>query len=297
MDAQTLIRRHDVLKNLQQRVNGFETFFLSPSELQGFGIRAYQVGITDDGVLQFHPCFFLPHPERVLQKYPIDTSRISVDGCPKLNNRPDFDSILKHVLITNPNAEDPFTLARESYEEIMLVAGPHEWGSRAHETQYYMSWHIRTCRKGRPTFFSLIGLGSLTALWRTKIKTTGPQIYERGLGLHWQIESLLEDSDESSPVPHAIMETIAHVPANHADQSLTLHEVRAIVNMMLIRTSQRPFRKYPIHPLLVLSYMGEQHGRIIQASFDGANLIYSILNYGASKMTTKHRWNSSCATI
>lgn len=165
MDAQTLIRRHDVLKNLQ-RVNGFETFFLSPSDLQGFGIRAYQVGITDDGVLQFHPCFFLPHPERVLQIYPIDTSRISVDGCPKLNNRPDFDSILKHVLMTNPNAEDPFTLARESYEEIMLVAGPHEWGSRAHETQYYMSWHIRTCRKGRPTFFSLIGLGSLTALWR-----------------------------------------------------------------------------------------------------------------------------------
>ncbi|KAJ5406706.1 hypothetical protein N7465_007990 [Penicillium sp. CMV-2018d] len=103
--------------------------------------------------------------------------------------------------------------------------------------------------------------------------TTGPQIYERGLGLHWQIESLLEDSDESSPVPHAIMETIARVPANHADQSLTLHEVRAIVNMMLIRTSQRLFRKYPIHPLLVLSYMGEQHGRIIQASFDGANLV------------------------
>ena len=44
------------------------------------------------------------------------------------------------------------------------------------------------------------------------------------------------------------METIAHVPANHADQSLT-HEVRAIVNMMLIRTSQKPFRKYPIHPV------------------------------------------------
>ncbi|KAF4762006.1 hypothetical protein N7455_002761 [Penicillium solitum] len=68
------------------------------------------------------------------------------------------------------------------------------------------------------------------------------------------------------------METIAHVPANHADQSLT-HEVRAIVNMMLIRTSQKPFRKYPIHPLLVLSYMGEQHGRVIQASFDGEILV------------------------
>ncbi|KAJ5789583.1 uncharacterized protein N7518_006594 [Penicillium psychrosexuale] len=84
---------------------------------------------------------------------------------------------------------------------------------------------------------------------------------------------LLEDGDENFPMPHAIMENIAHVPANHADQCLTLHEVRAIVNMMLIRTSHRPFRKYPIHPLLVLSYMGEQHGRIIQVSFDGESLI------------------------
>lgn len=166
MDAQTLIRRHDVLKNLHQQVNDCESFFLSPSNLQGFGIRAYQVGITDDGVLQFHPCFFLPHPERVLQKYPIDTSQISVDDCPKLNNRPDFDSILRDVLISNPNAEDPFTLAMEEYEELMLVAGPHEWESRAHETQYYMSWHISTYRKGRPIFSSLVGLGSLTALWR-----------------------------------------------------------------------------------------------------------------------------------
>ncbi|KAJ5834529.1 hypothetical protein N7447_000555 [Penicillium robsamsonii] len=53
--------------------------------------------------------------------------------------------------------------------------------------------------------------------------------------------------------------------------------------MMIFRTFHRPFRKYPIHPisslyhivaqLLVLSYMGEQHGRIIQASFDGENLV------------------------
>ncbi|KAJ5694324.1 hypothetical protein N7536_004736 [Penicillium majusculum] len=131
----------------------------------------------------------------------------------------------------------------------MLVAAPHEWENRAHETQYYMSWQISTYRKGRPIFSSLIGLGSLTASWRTKRKTTGPQTCERGFGLHWRIESLLEDSGESSPIPHAIMETIAHVPANHADQSLTLHE------------------------LLVLSYMGEQHGRIIQASFDGEILV------------------------
>lgn len=62
MDAQTL-RRHDVLKNLHQRVNDCESFFLSPSDLQGLGIQAFRVGITEGSILQFHPCFFLPHPE------------------------------------------------------------------------------------------------------------------------------------------------------------------------------------------------------------------------------------------
>ncbi|KOS41039.1 hypothetical protein ACN38_g8112 [Penicillium nordicum] len=115
-------------------------------------------------------------------------------------------------------------------------------------------------------------LGSLR-LRRTKKKRNDPPISEHAFGPYWRIQTLLDDSKENAPLPHAIIDTIAHVPANHADQSLTLHEVRAIVNVMLIRTSHRPFRGYSIHPLLVLSYMGEQHGRIIQASFDGENLI------------------------
>ncbi|KAJ5156401.1 hypothetical protein N7492_009204 [Penicillium capsulatum] len=70
------------------------------------------------------------------------------------------------------------------------------------------------------------------------------------------------------------MATITHVPANFEPQNLTLHELRAIVHMLVIRTSHRPFRKYPVHPviiphrmLLLLSYMGQKHGRIIQASY------------------------------
>lgn len=93
-------------------------------------------------------------------------------------------------------------------------------------------------------------------------------------------------------MPHAILSTIAHVPANYADQNLTLHEVRAIVNVMLIRTSHRPFSSHPVHPvskvvlylanvllidvsvqLLILSYTGQKHGRIIQASLDGDNFV------------------------
>lgn len=162
MDAQTLIRRHDVLKSLYQRVNDCESFFLSPCDLRCLGIQAFQVEIRDDGILQFHPCFFLPYQERVLQRYPLHPSIISDCKPPILDNRPNFDSILRDVLIRHPNIEDPLIPAMVSYEEAMAVSGPDEWQSHALQTQYYMYWHMTALRTGCS---SLIGLGSLRTGW------------------------------------------------------------------------------------------------------------------------------------
>jgi hypothetical protein len=147
MDAQTPIRRRGILKHLYQRIKDYESFFLSPSDLQGLGIQAFQVGITDDGVLQFHPCFFRPHPERVLQKYPLDTSEM-IDGFPKLNYRPDFDSILSRVLVNCPNTEDPLALARMFYDDAMELTSLDEWDSRAREIWYYIDSQSDSPRKG-----------------------------------------------------------------------------------------------------------------------------------------------------
>lgn len=95
-------------------------------------------------------------------------------------------------------------------------------------------------------------------------------------GLNWRIRNLLDDSNQGSPtpIPHAIIETVSHVPANYADQSLTRHEVRAIVNTMLIRTSHRPFRRYPIHPVSNLYRM------IVLSHTNPLSLVITSLLYG-----------------
>lgn len=50
-----------------------EYIFLSPCDLQeAFGIEARQVDSAEIGFPLFEHCFFEPHPERVLQKYPDD---------------------------------------------------------------------------------------------------------------------------------------------------------------------------------------------------------------------------------
>jgi hypothetical protein len=72
-------------------------------------------------------------------------------------------------------------------------------------------------------------------------------------------------------------------------RGLTSHELRAIVNVMLLRVNHKPFGRCHIHPVcdfahftwlylryvqvLVLSFMGDYQGRIIQASYDGKGLI------------------------
>ncbi|CAG8092803.1 unnamed protein product [Penicillium salamii] len=271
MHARTRPSRHPVLKLLYRRLKDSESFFLSPRNLQDLGIRASQVDITDDGILQFRPCFFRPYPERILQVYPLDTSNLFND-LPVLYYQPDFASMLAEVCLKYPDAEDPLKIARFQYEEHAMLRSPDEWLTHARETESYIRRIHDLSRKGRPELSSLLDLGTLQSSLEPT-KHDPPTHEERPGGPSWQMKQLLDNSHENPPLPHAIMATIAHVPANFEPQSLTLHELRAIVNMLIIRTSHRPFRNYSVHPLLLLSYMGQKHGRIIQASFDGEKLI------------------------
>jgi len=49
-----------------------------------FGIQASQIDMTEDGRLQFDPCFFQPYPETVLEKYPLDPLNMD-EGTESLN--------------------------------------------------------------------------------------------------------------------------------------------------------------------------------------------------------------------
>ncbi|KAJ5501244.1 hypothetical protein N7453_006061 [Penicillium expansum] len=64
--------------------------------------------------------------------------------------------------------------------------------------------------------------------------------------------------------PHSFMSCLAQIWPD-TSQGLTAHELRAIVNMMLLRVNHKTFRRCHIHP-------GGLHGRSIQASYDGNGL-------------------------
>lgn len=74
MNIETHPAPHEFLNALYYRIHGFEPDFPSPSDLQMLGIQAFQVATANDETIKFDPYFFLPHPERLLQKYPLDDS-------------------------------------------------------------------------------------------------------------------------------------------------------------------------------------------------------------------------------
>ncbi|KAJ5462315.1 hypothetical protein N7530_010520 [Penicillium desertorum] len=88
---------HGFINALYYRVKDFEPDFPSPDDLQMLGIRAFQVPTTNDEIIQFDPCFFLPHPERFLQKYPLDNSSDVISTHPRTlrDPTPTLEDILK----------------------------------------------------------------------------------------------------------------------------------------------------------------------------------------------------------
>ncbi|KAJ5889995.1 hypothetical protein N7504_010805, partial [Penicillium tannophilum] len=164
--------------------------------------------------------------------------------------------------------------ARATYKSSKVLCGPDEWQDNARHTHRHIEVHLVCYRIGLPKCHSLFSLGSIHRR-RTKGSIGDPPTIEGGNPerVDWRIHNIFEDCNESLPNPHAIITLTSDVPANNAKLCLTLHEMQAILGIMVTRTIHRPFCSHPLHPLLVLSYTGEKHGRIIQASLHGHQLV------------------------
>lgn len=68
-------------------------------------------------------------------------------------------------------------------------------------------------------------------------------------GLEWIVADTYRCYDNGTPKPHTICSNVADAYATDADTALTLHELRAIVNLMVIRITNRPFRECHLHPV------------------------------------------------
>jgi hypothetical protein len=130
-----------------------QPLFLSPTDLQAFGVEAYQVGITDDGVLQFEPRFFDPQPAGLLQKYPVDAAANDYD-VRRLECVPTLQDALDTVQQSLPVSEDPLKAAQNLLEERLKKY--HSWDdAHASWISDHIEYELEAIREGGPRRFCL----------------------------------------------------------------------------------------------------------------------------------------------
>lgn len=158
MDSKARHRAREILWATCRQVEHCQSIFLSPTDLQAFGVEAYQVDITDDGVLQFEPRFFDPHPTGVLQKYPIDAAANDYD-VRQLHCVPTLQDALDTVQESLPVSEDPLKAAQNLLEERLKEY--HFWDdSHGSWTENHIEYELGALRQGGPPGFCLYGLAS-----------------------------------------------------------------------------------------------------------------------------------------
>ncbi|KAJ5426364.1 hypothetical protein N7465_001434 [Penicillium sp. CMV-2018d] len=259
---------HDLLKRLSWQLKAFELNHPSNDDLQRLGIQVSQVATVNDEIILFNPCFFRPHPDRLLQKYPVNSDPEENEKPPRLRLVPTFDEILEDCQEEYSNPEEAQQAVESQIEALQDLQYDEDWYMQGLSIYDYMDWQLHASRTIQPGICCLWDLGD-QEYFSPPYKQGDPGLWSIR-PRYWQVKHTLRySSGRGSARPHSIMSCVAGVAVNDTDQGLTTHELEAIVNMLLIRVNHRPFRNCHIHPVLVLSFLGPQKGRIIQAVYNG----------------------------
>lgn len=152
----------DIIWEIFRKIEDCQSIFLSPSDLQAFGVEASQVGISND-TLQFEPCFFNPHPVGIFQKYPIDMNFESYNPG-RLEYVPTLQDAL-NITRNRPPAtatEDPLEAAQELLKTMLKEYHSRDIYSHIQSLKCYFDYIIGSYREGGPPGLTLFQIGDIS---------------------------------------------------------------------------------------------------------------------------------------
>ncbi|CAG8025563.1 unnamed protein product [Penicillium salamii] len=309
------------IRRLYEQVKDLEPDFPSTDDFKRLGIKVFQAPLadTDDGTILFDPCYFKPHPDKLLEKYPVH---------PHVEARDRPEPILpskriRDYMKRSPDDYKPWTLpifANLNRQDRNKYDMEHDFYSQATCLEQRLDAHLSVTRLIPPDemppdgrnpysgcggeFANMFYLKQLQLLqkqdlwfppaspfftwetysrpktWRVVQQIQYPGLTHSMMTVASMVCPNYVNQDLYVPMrlggpQHCLLRqwlrrTFKKAPTN---QGLTTQELRAIVKTMVLRLKFDPFRHYCIHPVLVFSYMGNQQGRILQASFDRQRLV------------------------
>lgn len=150
---------HALLKRLSQQLKALEPDHPSNDDLQRLGIQVSQVVTVNDEIILFNPCFFRPHPDRLLQKYPVNPDPEENEKPPRLRLVPTFDEILEDCQEEYSDPEEVQQAVESQIEALQDLQYDDDWYMQGLSIYDYMGWQLHASRIIEPGIRCLWDLG------------------------------------------------------------------------------------------------------------------------------------------
>lgn len=149
---------YGLLKRLSRQLKAFEPDHPSNDDLQRLGIQASRVATVNDEII-FNPCFFRPHPDRLLQKYPVNPDPEENEKPPRLRLVPTFDEILEDCQEEYSDPEKVQQAVESQIETLQDLQCDEDWYMQGLSIYNYMGWQLNASRTIEPGICCLWDLG------------------------------------------------------------------------------------------------------------------------------------------
>ncbi|KAN0079782.1 hypothetical protein V8E54_004996 [Elaphomyces granulatus] len=263
--SQSAKKMDDIWQQLQQK-HGRNNLYIEDEELESFATKK-ELRLNGQGEPVFSPCHFKLLPKRILEDYPIHEAMLSHRD-PTLQDYADYDQT--HVGYTGGS-----------------VSG---WLSHEHHadqiTSYLENQILEVPRKvpGQDRAHHGVRLIKLTNL--ELVLDPDPLLdVQTPIEPYCRPDDTLVDAEGISP--HVTQLARHNVKG---DDRLLVGEVGLIVKLLQERFSQEQFKTIASISVLMLSFMGEQHGRIIHGCCDGTNLTFHVSKLYSFKRKDDAPW-------
>ncbi|GFF37429.1 hypothetical protein IFM58399_04890 [Aspergillus lentulus] len=238
---------------------------LTISQCQQIGVNVVSIELEEPSTSAQRPHFFQAISRDWFAKHPMDPY-----------HRQLVEQRHPHLLLLEEyDAEVASKTGPEATLEERLAADPQ---SRVQQIEIILNHHIwHATRVDMPKGQSVLIRAREWSYVNMDDSPTLSEIYlgYRPLGRRSEhpLSALYEVDDQR--LPHVTM-VVAHYSEEEAGDGILTHELAYILLAMQVRYSQPEFREYKTIPVLLLSFMTPQHGRIMEAYLEGGKLTLGV---------------------
>ncbi|GIJ99246.1 hypothetical protein Aspvir_001376 [Aspergillus viridinutans] len=257
--------RKRAVARILHRLSKLNEEILTISQCQKIGVNVVSIKLEEPLTPTQHPQYFRAIPEAWFAQHPIkpDYRRLVEQRTPHLLLLDEYDAEVASK--TGPEATIDERLAAEPQarvQQIEMVLNHHIW----HALRVDMPKRQSVLMRARE--------------WSYVSMDDSPTLSEIYLGYgplggrsEHPLSALFEVDHQR--LPHVTM-AVEHYSEEEAGDDIRAHELAYILLAMQVRYSQPEFSEYKTIPVLLLSFMTPQHGRIMEAYLEDGKLTLGV---------------------